>query len=74
MEVIKLIADLRLINERLIDINKNNPKELKKYLLIKEILKNDDCFLKMDIEYAYSILRDLKFSEEDLKKVYLKLI
>ena len=73
MEVIKLLADLRLINEKLIEINKNNPKELKKHLLIKEILKDDNCFLKMDIEYAYSILRDLKFPEEDLKKVYLKL-
>lgn len=74
MEVLKLLKDIRLINDKLIEINKNNPKELKKYLLIKEILKDDNCFLKMDIEYAYSILRDLKFSEEDLKKVYLKLI
>ncbi|MBR4351200.1 MAG: hypothetical protein IKP98_03155 [Bacilli bacterium] len=69
-----MLKDIRLINDKLIEINKNNPKELKKYLLIKEILKDDNCFLKMDIEYAYSILRDLKFSEEDLKKVYLKLI
>ena len=69
-----MIKELIKINDRLIEINKNNPKELKKHLLIKEILKDDNCFLKMDIEYAYSILRDLKFTEEDLKKVYLKLI
>ena len=69
-----MIKELIKINDRLIEINKNNPKELKKHLLIKEILKDDNCFLKMDIEYAYSILRDLKFPEEDLKKVYLKLI
>lgn len=69
-----MIKELIKINEKLIEINKNNPKELKKHLLIKEILKDDNCFLKMDIEYAYSILRDLKFPEEDLKKVYLKLI
>ena len=69
-----MIKDLRIIADKLISINKNNPKELKKYTLIKEILNQDNCFLNMDIEYAYAILRDLKVPEEDLKKVYLELI
>ena len=69
-----MIEKLKSINKKLIDLNKNNDKELKKQLLIKKILEEKDCFLKVSIEDAYSILRDLKISEEDLKKVYIKLI
>lgn len=69
-----MIEKLKSINKKLIDLNKNNDKELKKQLLIKKILEEKDCFLKISIEDAYSILRDLKISEEDLKKVYIKLI
>ncbi len=69
-----MIEKLRDINEKLISLNKNNEKELKKQILIKKILKEKDCFLKMSIENAYSILRDLKISEENLKKVYLELV
>ena len=46
----------------------------KKQLLIKEILEKENCFLKMNIEYAFSILRDLKIEEEHLKDVYSELI
>ena len=60
--------------QKLIKLNKNNDEELKKQLLIKKILEEKDCFLKISIEDAYSILRDLKISEEDLKKVYIELI
>lgn len=52
----------------------SSKEELKKYELIKEILKEDDCFFKMDIEDAYSILRDLGFEDEDVKNIYSKLI
>ena len=58
----------------MIDLNKNNDKELKKQLLIKKILEEKDCFLKISIEDAYSTLRDLKIPEEDLKKIYMELI
>lgn len=69
-----MIEKLKSINKKLIDLNKNNDEELKKQLLIKKILEEKDCFLKVSIEDAYSILRDLKISEEDLKKVYIELI
>ena len=69
-----MIEKLKSINKKLIYLNKNNDKELKNKLLIKKILEEKDCFLKISIEDAYSILRDLKISEEDLKKVYIKLI
>lgn len=69
-----MIEKLKCINEKLIKLNKNNDEELKKQLLIKKILEEKDCFLKISIEAAYSILRDLKIPEEDLKKVYIELI
>lgn len=69
-----MIEKLKSINEKLIKLNKNNDEELKKQLLIKKILEEKDCFLKISIEDAYSILRDLKIPEEDLKKIYMELI
>lgn len=69
-----MIEKLKKLNKKHIELNKNNPKELKKYKLIAEILNKKDCFLNMNIEYAYAILRDLQISEKDLKNVYTQLI
>lgn len=69
-----MIDKLKDITDKLIEINKDNPKELEKYKLIKEILNQKDCFLNINIEYAYSILRDLQIPENELKNVYLQLI
>lgn len=69
-----MIDKLKLITEKYIESNKDNPDELKKYNLIKEILNQKDCFLNMNIECAYSILRDLQIPEKDLKNVYTQLI
>ena len=69
-----MLEKLKEINELLIESNDDNQNELRKQLLIKEILKKENCFLKMNIEYAFSILRDLSINEEDLKSVYCELI
>lgn len=69
-----MIEKLRILNNKLIELNANNEMNLKKYNLIQKILKDDKCFFKMEIDYAYSILRDLKISEKDLKKIYMELI
>ena len=69
-----MIEKLKDINEKLIAVNNDNPKELKKQILIKEILDQKDCFLNISIEYAYSILRDLGIPETELKNVYSDLI
>ena len=69
-----MIEELNIIVDKLIYLNKNNQKELKKYELIKEIINRKDSFLNMDIEYAYSILRDLQIPEDKIKKTYLKII
>lgn len=52
----------------------DDPVNQKKYFIIKEILKSEKPFLNMDISYAYAILRDLGFSEKNLKDYYLKII
>ncbi len=63
-----MLDKLRNQAENLLSVDKE------KYTLIKNILKNDNCFFEMTMEEAYSILRDLKVKEEDLKKVYLILM
>lgn len=69
-----MIEKLIEINEKLIKLNNDNENELRKQLLIKEILKEKDCFSKIDIEKSYSILRDLKIPEKNLRSIYMKLI
>lgn len=69
-----MIEKLRALNERLIELNVDDEVNIKKYQCIQKILQEDKCFLKMEVEYAYSILRDLGIQEQDLRKVYLELI
>lgn len=69
-----MIDKLKMITEKYIEANKENPEELKKYELIRNILNKKDCFLNMSIEYAYSILRDLQIPENEIKNVYTQLI
>ena len=69
-----MIESLRLLNNKLIKLNTSNATNLKKHKLIQKILSDDKCFFKMEIEYAYSILRDLGIPEKDLKMVYMELI
>ena len=69
-----MIEKLKIINDKLIEEYKNNPDELKKQQLIKKILKQKDPFINMNIEYAYSILKDLKIPNEQLKSIYVQLI
>jgi len=69
-----MIETLRGINERLISYYKDDSVNLKKQKLIKKLLSNDDCFLKMPIETAYCILDDLQIPETYQKQIYMKLI
>lgn len=69
-----MIDVLKLRVNKLIEENKDNKEKLEKYKLIKKILNKENCFLNMNIEYAYAILRDLGVPEEKLKDVYLELI
>ena len=69
-----MIERLNKLTNELIKKNINNTLELKKYKLIKKIINKKDSFLNIDIEYAYSILRDLQIPENEIKQVYLKLL
>ena len=69
-----IIDELRKINDKLISINKDNPDELNKQLLIKRILKEDNPFHKINIELSYSILRDLRVPEDKIKTIYMDII
>ena len=69
-----MIEKLKMIAEKHIEANKENPDELKKYKIIKKILNQKDCFFNISIEYAYSILRDLQIPENEIKNIYIKLI
>lgn len=69
-----MIDKLKELNEKLINSNSENETDLQKQLLIQKLLKDKDCFLKMDIETAFSLLSDLKIPKEDLKRVYSELI
>ena len=69
-----MIEELKKINERLLLENDNNIKEKEKYLIIKKILNKEKAFLKMNIEYAYGILRDLNIPEESIKNIYFQLL
>ena len=69
-----MLERLRDINEKLININSDNESELNKQKIIKNILSDDKCFFKIEMKYAYSILRDLEVAEKDLNKIYMELV
>ncbi len=67
IDELKLRASIRL--------GKANTKEDKqKFALIERILEDKDCFFKMDIYSAYSLLLDLGYTESQTKEMYLALI
>lgn len=69
-----MLEKLRKINLELIDNEELSQENLEKQLLIRKILSDKDCFFKISIETAYSILRDLGIRKDKLKEVYSELI
>ena len=69
-----MIEDLKEVNNKYIKIYNDNPSELEKHMIIKELLEKKDIFLNLEIEVAYSILRDLGIPEDNLKNVYAMLL
>ncbi len=68
-----MIDELRKTAIQLMQKNINT-EQLKKYKLICEILSHDDCFFKLRIEKAYSILRDLEIPADQIQKTYVDLM
>lgn len=67
-----MLETLREQNSKLILKYQNNKRMLNKQLLISNILKNNECFLKLKIEDAYNILKDLEI--KNYKECYKNLI
>lgn len=65
-----MIKELRKINQKLIFKYQTDKNKLNRQLLIFNILKNEDCFFKLDIETAYNLLKDLEI--ENYKECYLE--
>ena len=61
-------------NEEIINNNQNNQSILNKHLLIRNILNEKNCFLKMSMKEAYSILKDLGLLEEEIILTYVILL
>lgn len=71
-----MINNLRKKNELLIKkfkLEKNKDLEAK-HNVIATLLSNDDCFLKIDINTALTVLNDLEYSKEQCLKIYKDLI
>lgn len=66
----------RLVNQKIQlysgKLDKGSLENLKKFEIMKELLKDDACFFRIGFDDAYNILVEL--GVEDPKKVYRKLI
>ena len=62
-----MLNKLREVTQELMSKNDEN---FKKYSIINDILKNDNCFYEMDMDTAVSILTDLGYSYDDSIRIY----
>ncbi len=69
-----MIEKLQTINTKLLKLYENDKEKKEKQILIQKILQEPNCFLKMDIETAYAILKDLEIPQEKRKNIYLGLL
>lgn len=68
-----LIDELKVMNYSIIDCLKAKGISIKKNELIKEILKDEACFFKMEKEEAFVVLKNLKVSDDMLEETYKEL-
>lgn len=70
-----MFEELIKINNRLLILYQDKDSErLKRQILISKLLTVKECFHIMNIETAYSVLRDLEIPESEIKPLYLKLL
>ncbi len=68
------LSELRLINDSNILYLKKINRSYKRNEIIKNILNDETCFFKMNKNDAYIILHDIGILDEQIDKVYQKLI
>lgn len=69
----KMLKNLKEINAKLIGQCSDDEKRSKQ-LIIQKILNEDNCFMKMNADVAYALLRELNIDEDMLRETYLELI
>ena len=70
-----MFEELIKINNKLLILYKDKDSErLKRHIFISKLLTEKECFHIMNIETAYSVLRDLEIPESEIKPIYLKLL
>lgn len=69
-----MIEELKYRVKILLEKYKDNDLRTKRLLLIKQMFLEKNCFFKMNIKNAFSILRDLDIPEEKIEDIYSKLI
>ena len=69
-----MLNKLREKNKILLNKYKDDAIKSNRYMLIEKLLTDDYCFSKIDIEMAFSILKDLEVKDDKIKQVYVELI
>ena len=69
-----MLEKLKQINNTKLELYNKDKEKQKIYQLIANLLEVDNLFLKIDMETAYAILRDLDFEEKELNQIYCQLI
>lgn len=72
--MITQIKQIDLMNDSMITYLKKIGEATQRNEIIKQILKDEACFFKIEKEDAYIILKDIGVSQEQVDSVYLKLI
>ena len=62
------------LREQVLELMEQKDENFNKYSIISDILKNNECFLEMDIDTAVSILKDLGYSYDDSIRIYTYLV
>ena len=69
-----MLQKVREVTNRLLLSESISAEKKIRLELIKNILKDDQCFFKIDVDTAYKIIRDLGFSHEETIGIYKELI
>ena len=54
--------------------NETNTIKKQKLEIISKIIADDNCFFKMDVDTALSILKDLSFTKNESLEIYKQLL
>ena len=56
------------------NLSDDSMNQLKRLLKVKELMIDDNLFMKVSIETAYGILKDIGVSNENINRTYIELV